>query len=200
MLVRLDSFVGQQRKLKNQWGSQIHTVICRVADGIPTYVVRNDKTKTEYVLHRAHLLLCMADHTDQEDGVSLNLAISAPAVVGTVKEGTKKNAGVSQDLSYGLSLAMFSAMICPPHHLTGPQAPAIQLGVLLKGDGQVTSVIEGNYPPMAREITLAEDVPPWREYSPGEASVNVTTLGFRNEWACCYKKALAFTHQCRLVT
>ena len=131
-----------------------------MADGISTYVVRKDKTKTEYVLHQVCLLLWMADHTDQEDGISLNLAISAPTVVRTVKEGTKKNAGVSQDLSYGLSLAMFSTMLCPPHHLTGPQAPAIQSGVLLKGDGQVTSVIEGNYPPMAREITLAEDIPP----------------------------------------
>ena len=42
VLICLDSFVGQRRKLKNWWGSQIHMVVHCVVDGVPTYVVRND--------------------------------------------------------------------------------------------------------------------------------------------------------------
>ena len=51
VLVHLDSFIGQQRKLKNWWGSQIHMVVHHVADGVPTYVVRNDCNDAELVLH-----------------------------------------------------------------------------------------------------------------------------------------------------
>ena len=45
------------------------------------------------------------------------------------------NVAVLQDLSYGLSLAMFSTMISPPHLLTGPEAQAVPTGVLQKGAG-----------------------------------------------------------------
>ena len=33
VLIRIDTFVGARRKLKNRWSSQIHTVVCRVAEG-----------------------------------------------------------------------------------------------------------------------------------------------------------------------
>ena len=35
VLVKLDAFQGQQQKLKNQWGSDLHTVVTRVVDGCP---------------------------------------------------------------------------------------------------------------------------------------------------------------------
>ena len=57
VLVRLDAFRGQRRKLKNQWGSDLHTVVTRVADGIPAYVVKNNHTGKKKVVHRAQLLL-----------------------------------------------------------------------------------------------------------------------------------------------
>ena len=44
MLVKLDAFRGQRQKLKNQWSGDLHTVVKCVADGIPMYVVKNDKT------------------------------------------------------------------------------------------------------------------------------------------------------------
>ena len=42
VLVKLDAFRGQRWKLKNWWGSDLHTVKTRVADGIPAYVVKNE--------------------------------------------------------------------------------------------------------------------------------------------------------------
>ena len=53
VLVELDAFRGQRWKLKNQWSSDLHTVVKRVEDGIPTYVVKNDKTGKQQVLHCA---------------------------------------------------------------------------------------------------------------------------------------------------
>ena len=40
VLVRLDTFRGQRRKLKNWWGDDLHMVVTRMADGIPAYVVK----------------------------------------------------------------------------------------------------------------------------------------------------------------
>ena len=53
ILVRLDAFRGQRRKLKNRWGSDLHTVVTRVVDGIPAFVVKNNHTGKRKVVHRA---------------------------------------------------------------------------------------------------------------------------------------------------
>ena len=53
VLVRLDAFRGQRRKLKNQWGSNLHTVVTHMADWIPAYVVKNNRTGKKKVVHQA---------------------------------------------------------------------------------------------------------------------------------------------------
>ena len=53
VLVKLDAFRGQRRKLKNRWGDALYTMVKRVADGIPAYEVENDANKKRQVLHRA---------------------------------------------------------------------------------------------------------------------------------------------------
>ena len=53
VLVKLDAFRGQQRKLKNWWGDDLYTVVKCVADGIPAYEVKNDTNKKRQVLHWA---------------------------------------------------------------------------------------------------------------------------------------------------
>ena len=72
--MRLDTYRGQRRKLKNQWGSELHTVVCRVADGVPAYVIvrDNDQKKREKVIHCTHLLLWFADNDLNADGIRLN--------------------------------------------------------------------------------------------------------------------------------
>ena len=51
VLVRLDAFRGQWRKLKNRWGGDLHMVVTHMADRIPAYVVKNDHTGRTKVLH-----------------------------------------------------------------------------------------------------------------------------------------------------
>ena len=41
VLVKLDTFRGQWQKLKNRWGSDLHTMQTRIVDGVPAYVVKN---------------------------------------------------------------------------------------------------------------------------------------------------------------
>ena len=53
VLVKLDTFRGQRRKLKNQWGDALYTVVKRMVDGIPAYEVENDPNKKRQVLQRA---------------------------------------------------------------------------------------------------------------------------------------------------
>ena len=61
VLVKLDAFRGLWQKLKNQWGDALHTVVKCVVDGIPAYEVENDVNKKRQVLHRARLLLWLAE-------------------------------------------------------------------------------------------------------------------------------------------
>ena len=53
VLVRLDAFKGQRRKLKNRWGDDLHKVVTCVVDRIPAYIVENNCTGKKKVVHWA---------------------------------------------------------------------------------------------------------------------------------------------------
>ena len=76
MLVKLDAFRSQRRKLKNQWSGDLHMVVKCVADGRPTYVIKNDKTGKKQVLHHARLLLWLAEYDGEPIQVN-HIMISA---------------------------------------------------------------------------------------------------------------------------
>ena len=52
VLVCLDSYKGAGQKLINRWSSTLHTVVGRIADDVPAYVIEDDNGKQQ-VLHRA---------------------------------------------------------------------------------------------------------------------------------------------------
>ena len=160
VLMRLDTFIGARRKLKNRWHSQIHTVVRRVADGVPTYVVRNDSNGKEDVFHQERLLLWIAADADKDDGMRSNSAITVQVTNRLVDGDTMDVKAVSLDGDYGLSLAMFRTMIGPPHRMTGRKADASLSGVMQKGVGQGTSVVGDKKPPTTGEAVPVEDVPP----------------------------------------
>ena len=56
VLVRLDSYKDANQKLVNRWSSTLHTVVGRIVDDVPAYVIENDKGKQQ-VLHWVRLLL-----------------------------------------------------------------------------------------------------------------------------------------------
>ena len=90
VLVRLDAFRGQRRKLKNRWGSDLHMVVTRVADGIPAYVVKNNRTGKKKVVHWARLLLWLADYGEP---VQCNHVDTSDVPTGTAN-GSKPSDGV----------------------------------------------------------------------------------------------------------
>ena len=79
VLVKLDAFPSQRWKLKNRWSGDLHIVVKRVADGIPTYVVKNDKTGKKQVLHHAQLLLWLAKYDGKPIRVNhIMISVSLP--------------------------------------------------------------------------------------------------------------------------
>ena len=109
VLVKMDAFRGQRRKLKNRWSDDIWTVVHQVADDVPTYVVRNTRTGKTKVLHRARLLLWLADYT--QDGLEVNVLSLEDDVVPCTTlrpipyEG--EEGGAPLETLYGLDLARF---------------------------------------------------------------------------------------------
>ena len=114
VLVHLDVFRGQCRKLKNQWGDDIHTVINQMADGIPVYEVKNEHTRKRKVLHWAWLLLWLADYGEP---VRCNLMTISNTLPGMVPGQQLQDSGEGlhpvpgDSLQYGLDLTHYMAII-----------------------------------------------------------------------------------------
>ena len=87
VLVKLDAYRGQRRKLKNRWGSDLHTVKTRVVDRIPAYVVKNEQTGKTKVLHRSKLLLWL---TDYGEPVQMNRMCASVTLQGNSGEPTSR--------------------------------------------------------------------------------------------------------------
>ena len=121
VLVHLDAFRGQCRKLKNRWGDDIHTVINRMADGIPVYEVKNEHTGKRKVLHRAQLLLWLTDYSEP---VRCNLMTTSDTLPGTVPGQQLQDSGKGlhpvpgDSLQYGLDLTHYMAIIDNPELMT----------------------------------------------------------------------------------
>ena len=112
VLVKLDAFRGQRQKLKNQWSGDLHTVVKHVADRIPTYVVKNDKTGRKQVLHHARLLLWLAECDFKPIRVnSIMISASLPGKsLETQLQGSDRRNAVLRRLIYGLNWPMLKSM------------------------------------------------------------------------------------------
>ena len=132
VLVYLDAFRGQCRKLKNRSGDDIHTVIDWKADGIPVYEVKNEHTGKEKVLHQARLLLWLADYGEP---VRCNLMVISNTLPGTVPGQQLDDSGEGlhpvpgESLQYGLDVTHFRAIINNPELMTSHIGHEVHTGV-----------------------------------------------------------------------
>ena len=112
VLVKLDAFHGQRWKLKNRWSGDLHTVVKHVVDGIPTYVVKNDKTGRKQVLHHARLLLWLAEYDSKPIRVNrIMISASLPGMsLETQLQGSDRRNTVPRRLIYGLNWPMLKSM------------------------------------------------------------------------------------------
>ena len=121
ILVHLDAFRGQRRKLKNRLGGDLHTVVSHVADGIPAYVVKNDHTGKKKVLHWARLLLWLADYGEPMRCNPIHIS-DRPS--GSALDQCPPRGGVNGDsvlgcsLQYRLDLTAYLAVIDDPECLS----------------------------------------------------------------------------------
>ena len=144
VLVHLDAFRGQRRKLKNRWGDDLHTVVTCVADGIPPYVVKNNHTGKKKVVHRARLLLLL---TDYGEPVRCNLVDISVVPPGTATdqypqgcEGDNLVPGCS--LQYSLDLTAYLPIIDDPEQMSSKLGCKVHAGAPQNVAGQMIVTLD----------------------------------------------------------
>ena len=149
VLVKLDAFRGQWRKLKNWWGDALYMVVKCVVDGIPAYEVENELNKKRQVLHRARLLLWLAEPEGELLRINCILIESGltGAELATPLHRSVKLGVVPCKLIYGLNTAMFESRRELPGLTTGNEAQGVLTGVPQNGMGHripvTSSLIRG---------------------------------------------------------
>ena len=137
VLVKLDAFRGQRQKLKNRWGDALHTVVKRVADGIPTYEVENDANKKRQVLQRARLLLWLAEPEGEPlrmNRISIESGLTGAELATPLRRSVKFGV-VPRKLIYGLNTALFESRQELPDLTTGDGARGVDTGLPWNGTG-----------------------------------------------------------------
>ena len=162
ILVRFDAFRGQRRKLKNRWGDDLHTVVSRVADRIPAYVVKNNRTGKKKVVHRARLLLWLADYGES---VRCNLIMISDRPPGPASDSdslAEVDSGSSVPgccLQYGTDLTVYHAVIEDLERMSDRLGREVCAGTPRKVAGQQIVILEEEeYCPCCLG-SYAEDVP-----------------------------------------
>ena len=137
VLVKLDAFRGQRQKLKNRWGDALYMVVKHVADGIPVYEVENDVNKKRQVLHRARLLLWLAEPEGEPlriNRISIKSGLTGAELVTPLCRSVKLGM-VPRKLIYGLNTAMFESRRELPGLMTGNEAQGALTGAPGNGTG-----------------------------------------------------------------
>ena len=121
-------------------GDDLHTVVTRVVDGIPAYVVRNDCTGKKKVVHSAQLLLWLADYGEP---VKCNLIDISDIPPGTVTDQYPQggcegdNPLLGCNLQYGLDLTVYLAVIEDPEWMSSRIGCELQVGAPRNVAGQM---------------------------------------------------------------
>ena len=144
VLVHLDAFIGQRRKLKNRWGDDLHMVVTRVVDGIPTYVVKNNCTGKKKVVHQARLLLWLADYGEPVRCNLVNISVMPPgAVMDQYPQGGCEgdNLVPGCSLQYSLDLTMYLAVIDDPEWMSSRLGHEVHAGAPQNVAGQMIVIL-----------------------------------------------------------
>ena len=162
VLVRHDAFRGQRRKLKNRWGDELHTVVSRVADRIPAYVVKNNHTGKRKIVHRVRLLLWLADYGEPVRCNLIMINDRPPGPASDPNSLAEVDGGSSVPgycLQYGTDLTVYHAVIEDPEHMSDRLGRKVRAGAPRKVAGQQIAILEEEeYCPCCLG-SYAEDVP-----------------------------------------
>ena len=162
ILVRLDAFRGHRRKLKNRWGSDLHTVVTRMADGIQAYMVKNNRTGKKKVVHRARLLLWFADYGEpvQCDHVEIsNIPPGAMPDRYPEKGCESDNPVPGCSLQYSMDLTVYLAILEDPEWMSSRIGREVRAGAPRNVAGQMIVIPDGDETCLECLGSYAEDVP-----------------------------------------
>ena len=161
VLVHLDAFRGQRRKLKNRWGDDLHTVVTCVADGIPAYVVKNNHTGKKKVVHRARLLLWLADYGEPVRCNLIDISVMPPGTATDQYpqgcEGDNLVPGCS--LQYGLDLTMYLTVIEDPEWMLSKLGREVHVGAPRNVAGQMIVTLDEEETCLECLGSYSEDIP-----------------------------------------
>ena len=118
VLVKLDTFRSQRRKLKNQWGSHLRTMQTRVADRVPAYVVKNVRTGKMKVLHRSSLLLWLNNFGEPMRMNRMCTSITLWEIPENPLQGSDDGGPVPGCVMFGLNLAKLRIIVNTPESMT----------------------------------------------------------------------------------
>ena len=162
VLVHLDAFRGQKRKLKNRWGDDLHMEVTRVADGIPAYVVKNNRTGKKKVVHRARLLLWLTDYSEPMRCNLVDISMVPPWTVTDQYppegcEGDNLVPGCS--LQYGLDLTVYLTVIDDPEWMSSRLGHEVRVGAPRNVAGQRIVILDEEETCPECLGSYSEDVP-----------------------------------------
>ena len=133
--MKLDAFCGQRQKLKNRWGSDLHTMQTRMADGVPGYVVKNVQTRKTKVLHHSRLLLWLANFREPMQMNRMCTSITLREIPENPLQGSDDGGPVPGCVMFGLNLAKLRIIVNTPESMTCQVARKVHMGTLWNGTG-----------------------------------------------------------------
>ena len=157
--MKLDAFCGQQRKLKNRWGSDLHTVETRVVDGVPAYVVKNVHTRKKKVLHHLRLLLWLANFGEPMQMNCMCTSITLQKIPENPLQGSEDGGPVLGCVMCGLNLAKLRIIVDTPESMTCQVVRKVRMGALQNGTGLQTELQVEEDPDPECLGSFTEDVP-----------------------------------------
>ena len=135
VLVKLDAFCGQWRKLKNWWGSDLHTMQTCMVDGGPAYVVKNVQTGKTKVLHCSRLLLWLTNFGEPMRTICMCTSITLWEILENPLQGSDDGGPLPSCVMFGLNLAKLQIIVDTPESVTCQVVHEVRTGTLWNGTG-----------------------------------------------------------------
>ena len=143
-------------------GDDLHTVVTRMVDGIPVYVVKNNHTGKNKVVHRARLLLWLTDYSEPMRCNLINISDIPPGTATDqypqgVCEGDNPVPGCS--LQYGLDLTVYLIVIEDPEQMSSRLGRKVNAGAPRNIAGQMIVTLDEEETCLECLGSYSEDIP-----------------------------------------
>ena len=106
-----------------------------MADGIPAYVVKNERTGKTKVLHRSKLLLWLTDYGEPVRMNCMCASVTLWVILENPLPGSEDRGPVLGCVMFGLNLANLRIIVDTPESMTHQVAHKVCTGALWNGTG-----------------------------------------------------------------